>query len=125
MLKVYNSLFALRKLVKRYEFKQKEKRAPLNHMVQTCFPLLEHLMQQVLQNNSLEAAQIMRMCLKTFWSSTNFALPDAQGVNVNLWFEMIASILNKRLPEASEGLEPFGQPLSIDDRKVWPWWKVL
>ena len=46
------------------------------------------------------------------------------GIDVNAWFQILGHILQKDLPEASEGKEPSGQPLSLEDRKVWPWWKV-
>lgn len=124
VLKVYNSLLALRKLVKRYEYKQKEARQPLNDLIQASFPYLQQLMQLIIGHNSLEAAQVMRMCLKIFWSATMYMLPTVSGVDVNLWFQMIATILNKPLPEASEGLEPAGQPTDKDERTAWPWWKV-
>ena len=32
--------------------------------------------------------------------------------------------LFQHLPEAVEGLEPVDQPTSVEDRKMWPWWKV-
>ncbi len=124
VLKVYNSLLALRKLVKRYEYKQKEARQPLNDIIQASFPFLQQLMTLILNNNSIEAAQVMRMCLKIFWSATMYSLPTVSGVDVNLWFQMIASILDKHIPEAAEGLEPAGQPEDHDERKSWPWWKV-
>lgn len=81
-------------------------------------------MKNIINLNSLEAAQVMRLCFKVFWSSTVYVLPQVQGVDVNLWFQMISDLMNKRLPEASEGIEPFGQPTDPADRKVWPWWKV-
>jgi importin-7 len=88
------------------------------------FPLIQLLMSQILDNNSLEAAHVMRVCLKIFWSSTQYALPPVTGVDVNFWFHSLATLLSKRLPEASEGLEPAGQPISIEERNDWPWWKV-
>ena len=33
--------------------------------------------------------------------------------------------MDKKLPEASENIEPFNQPLEYEDRKKWPWWKVF
>ncbi len=78
----------------------------------------------IIFNNSIEAAQVMRLCLKIFWSSTLYVLPIVSGVDVNLWFQIISEVLNKHLPESSEGLEPFNQPTDPDERKVWPWWKV-
>ena len=44
---------------------------------------------------------------------------------MNLWFQLIGHIMDKKLPEASENIEPFNQPLEYEDRKKWPWWKVF
>ena len=102
----------------------REEREPLHEIIENLFPLLQEMITQILDNNSIEAAHVLRICLKIFWSSTQYALPPVNGVNVNLWFHALATILNKRLPEASEGIEPLGQPESIDERNGWPWWKV-
>jgi hypothetical protein len=56
----------------------------------------------------LEAAHVMRLCLKIFWSATIYTLPTVQGIDVNSWFQIIGHILQKNLPEASEGQEPAG-----------------
>lgn len=53
-----------------------------------------------------------------------YCLPLDAGVNMDAWFEMMANIIHKELPEGSTGLEPVGQPESKDDRRAWPWWKV-
>jgi hypothetical protein len=132
ILQMYNSLLAIRKIIKKFEYKQNEgigkdvpsPRQPLNDIVQAVFPLLQQLMTSIIDNNSIEAAQVMRICLKIFHSATMYALPKVQGVDVNFWFTCISSIIQKKLPEASEGLEPVGQPESPDERKTWPWWKL-
>ena len=124
VLKVYNSLVALRKLVKRYEYKAKEERGTMDHIIQTAFPHLQNMMSNLVALNSIEAAQVMRLCLKVFWSATLHRLPAVQGVDVNFWFQIIANIMNKPLPEASTGEEPTGQPLDPEERKQWPWWKL-
>lgn len=121
---MYNSLLALRKVAKRYEYKSKDERKPLNDIVQITFPYLQNLMTHVISHNSIEAAQVMKMCLKIFWSATMYQLPEVSGVDVNFWFQIIAQILDKALPEASEGLEPAGQPVDPEQRAAWPWWKV-
>ena len=59
VLKMYNALVALRKVVKRYEYKMKEHRGPMNEIVQTAFPLLQRLMVQILDHPQLEAAQVI------------------------------------------------------------------
>ena len=100
-------------------------RQPLNDLIQASFPSLQGLMTQIINNNTIEAAQVMKVCLKIFWSATHYILPiQVQGVDVNLWFQMIASILQKDLPEASSGLEPVGQPEDKENRRNWPWWKL-
>ncbi len=70
---------------------------------------------------------ILKLCVKTFYSYVLYALPTISNsaVDVNLWFNLIGKLLGKRLPEASEGIEPFGQPTDPDDRLKWPWWKVI
>lgn len=57
----------------------REQRGPLDDIVQVSFPMLQRLMVQLLENNSLEAANVMRMSLKIFWSATIYNLPKAQG----------------------------------------------
>ncbi len=82
-------------------------------------------MTNIINNNSIEAAQTMKVCLKIFHSSTIHALPKVEGVDVNLWFSLIGKILEKPLPEASEGIEPLNQPISKEEKTQWPWWKVI
>ena len=125
VLQMFNALLALRKIVKRYEYKTKEHRDPLDVIISEAFPILQELMQTIIANNSLEAAQVMRVCLKIFYSATMYALPLVAGVDTNLWFSALAHIIAKPLPEAAEpGAEPPGQPEGVEDRKQWPWWKL-
>lgn len=124
VLKIFNALTAMRKLLKRFEYKMKEERGPLDATLQVTFPVLQQLMTNILHNNSLEAAQVMRLCLKIFFSATVYMLPQVASIDVNLWFQAIAAIVDKPLPEAEEGIEPVGQPKDPDERKMWPWWKL-
>jgi hypothetical protein len=124
VLQVYNALMAMRKLVKRYEYKPKEERGTMDHIIQSSFPYLQSMMSNLVINNSIEAAQVMRICLKIFWSATLYRLPIVSGIDVNFWFQIIANIMNKPLPEANTGEEPVGQPVDVEERKQWPWWKL-
>lgn len=133
---VHNALLALRKVCKRYEYKSKEQRGPLNEIVMQSFPLLLPLAQRLSEPtvNSLEAAMMLKQILKIFWSSTQFYLPGGNGVNpspalanpqsMQPWFDILCKALSKPLPEASTGLEPLGQPTGLEERNAWPWWKV-
>jgi len=136
-LRVHNALVALRKVCKRYEYKSKEQRGPLNEIVKQSFPLLLPLAQRLSQpeEHSLEAAMMLKQILKIFWSSTQFYLPGADGENgsspaltspesMQPWFDVLQVALKKPLPEASSGQEPRNQPTTVEERNAWPWWKV-
>jgi len=81
-------------------------------------------MKTVLENNTIEGAMVLKVCLKIFWSCTNYDLPTVANVDVNLWFQMLSYLLDKPLPEAGTGAEPAGQPVAVEEREAWPWWKV-
>lgn len=136
---VHNALLALRKVCKRYEYKSREQRGPLNDIVNAAFPLLLPLGQELSAENqhSLEAAMMLKQILKIFWSSTQFYLPGsddtpaaqssiglARPEKLQPWFDILTRSLKKPLPEASTGLEPHGQPTDVAARNAWPWWKV-
>lgn len=55
---------------------------------------------------------------------TNYYPFPVPGVDVNLWFSILQSIIDKNLPEASENLEPLGQPEDVAGKRAWPWWKL-
>jgi len=142
-LRVHNALLALRKVCKRYEYKSREQRGPLNEIVIQSFPLLLPLAQRLSgpEEHSLEGALMLKQVLKIFWSSTQFYLPSgpnnsdgtaniapspalANPETMQPWFDILRAALVKPLPEASEGLEPRNQPTSKEERNAWPWWKV-
>lgn len=141
-LTVHNALLAMRKVCKRYEYKSREQRGPLNQIVMQSFPLLLPLAQRLSgpNENSLEAAMMLKQILKIFWSSTQFYLPSGNNSDgsasgepspalanphaLEPWFAILRAVLTKPLPEASTGLEPTGQPLTKEERNAWPWWKA-
>jgi len=125
MLHIHNGLVALRKLCKRYEYKPKEARGPLNQIADLSFPLLLPLAQRLLEDNSLEAALTLKLILKIFWSSTQFFLPHSAGGSSFLslsnpqimqpWFDVLSNTLAKPLAD---------QPATLEERNAWPWWKA-
>ena len=69
----------------------------------------------------------MRLICKIFWSSSQFVIPTAflaQPILMGQWLQALNMLLAKRLPEASEGAEPAGQPIEVEERNAWPWWKA-
>jgi len=124
---VNNALIALRTLAKRYEYKKRDSRGPLDEIVKKTFPLLLSLIQNLLstKNYSLESALMMKQCLKIFWSCTQFFLSnDFTMSSIAPWFEIFRQMMQLKLPEASENVPPYNQPVDIDERDAWPWWKL-
>ncbi|CAA3022080.1 importin beta-like SAD2 [Olea europaea subsp. europaea] len=93
---VYGSLFVLRILSRKYEFKSDEERTPVHHIVEETFPHLLNIFNRLVQisNPSIDVADLIKLICKIFWSSIYRPVP----------------------------LE--GQPADPDLRKSWGWWKV-
>lgn len=133
-LRVHNALVALRKICKRFEYKNKKERGPLDQIADQFFPLLLPLAQRLNDPNehSLEAAMTLKQILKIFYASTEQLLPQSIGGIATLlhpevmqpWFEVFEKALSKKLPEDETGLPPLKQPKSEEAREKWPWWKV-
>lgn len=135
VLQMHNALLALRKVCKRYEYKSKEQRGPLNDIVNAAFPILLPLGQELSldQQYSIEAAMMLKQILKIFWSSTQFYLPGSEGNDpsgattssiglarpeqLQPWFDILTRALQKPLPDDR-------QPSDPEARQAWPWWKV-
>ena len=125
ILHMYNSLLALRKVMKRYEYKQKDNRNEIDDIILVVFPLLQQLSASIATLNSIEAAMILKMCLKIFYSATMYALPSSRVcVDYPYWLKLVGFVIEKALPEGSSGQEPLGQPVDKEERKLWPWWKL-
>lgn len=55
---VHNAMLALRKVVKRFEYKPKEARGPLLEIMRVTLPLLLNMSNQLLAEDSNEAGQV-------------------------------------------------------------------
>jgi hypothetical protein len=122
-----NALRGILVLVKRYEFRKPELRGPLEEGIAvTLFPMVLQIFQALQAHNSKEAASMMKTICKIYWASTQFLFGAwaREEATLMAWMEAINFVLVKPLPEASEGLEPAGQPTDIDERYRWPWWKA-
>ncbi|RLN05666.1 hypothetical protein BBJ28_00014502 [Nothophytophthora sp. Chile5] len=124
--RIINALLALRRVVKNFEYRSEERLEPLFKLVEAVFPMLHNMMAQMQTNNSLEAAKMMHLILKTYWSCVKTNLPPhlAQTEQVVAWMNLFRLVIAKALPEASEGGEPAGQPTDEEERGNWPWWKL-
>ncbi|XP_042007159.1 importin beta-like SAD2 isoform X2 [Salvia splendens] len=118
---VYGSLFVLRILSRKYEFKSDDDRIPVNHIVEETFPNLLHIFNQLIQvaNPSVEVADLIKLICKIFWSSIYLEIPKQLfDPNVfNAWMILFLNILERPVPAE-------GQPEDPELRKTWGWWKV-
>lgn len=124
--RIINALLALRRVVKNFEYRSEERLAPLYQLAEVVFPQLHSMFTQLLANNSVEAAKMMHLILKSYWSCVKCNLPPyiAKTENVMAWMDIMRQVIAKPLPEGSEGVEPTGQPTDEDERNQWPWWKL-
>ncbi|KAF1787789.1 Armadillo-type fold [Phytophthora cactorum] len=124
--RIINALLALRRVVKNFEYRSEDRLAPLFKLVEVVFPMLQNMMVQMQTNNSIEAAHMMHLILKTYWSCVKTNLPPhiAQTEQVVAWMNIFRMVIAKPLPEVSEGGEPAGQPTDEEERGNWPWWKL-
>ncbi|KAG6406065.1 hypothetical protein SASPL_133662 [Salvia splendens] len=118
---VYGSLFVLRILSRKYEFKSDDDRIPVNHIVEETFPNLLNIFNQLVQvaNPSVEVADLIKLICKIFWSSIYLEIPK-QLFDPNVfkaWMILFLNILERPVPAE-------GQPEDPELRKTWGWWKV-
>ena len=117
VLHVYNALLAVRKLAKKYEYKNKDQRGPLDEIIHATFPQLIVIAANIFQssNYSYESAQIIRMILKIFWSAIMFTLPiTTQGLDIQAWFQLLGHVVD---------VDVVVEENDDDARAHHPWWK--
>jgi len=127
-LAVYNSLIVLRKLAKFFEYKDGDNRKPLHNIMIAVFPTIQGLVHSVINHNNVEVAMVFHQTLKIFWSCTMYRLPGretAAACDINFWFQFMSFLIEKKLPAPGDAADPaFVQPVNLDDRASWPWWKA-
>ena len=126
-LTVFNSLIAVRKLVKFYEYRDVSERKPLYDVIIAVFPTLQGLLGAIMQQNEIEVAMVFHVTLKIFYSCTMYRLPGPEtsvACDIAFWFQFMSFVLEKQLPGPGEAGEPAGQPAMEEQRKQWPWWKA-
>jgi len=123
---VHNALLATRKLCKRFEFKSLDEgaRLPLEEIVVKTFELLRTLLASFIPAAAEhpEAATLSKLILKTFWSCTQFALPEAarrEPEYVVRWFELVKAAM-----ECGSAVATPGARADVDALAASPLWKL-
>ncbi|GJT09582.1 importin beta-like SAD2 [Tanacetum coccineum] len=118
---VYGALYVLRVLSRKYEFLSDEERTPVHHIVEQTFPYLLNIFSKLVQigNPRIEVADLIKLICKIFWSLVYLEIPKKLfDLNVfNDWMVLFLIILERPVPVE-------GQPVDLELRKSWGWWKV-
>uniref|UniRef100_A0AAR2IVC8 Importin N-terminal domain-containing protein n=1 Tax=Pygocentrus nattereri TaxID=42514 RepID=A0AAR2IVC8_PYGNA len=114
----YGSLLALYQLVKTYEFRKAEERAPLLAAMQLFLPRIQQLITQLLPDATVFSVLIQKQILKIFHALVQYSLP-LQLLNntvMTQWMEILRAVVDRDVPP--ETLE-----VDEDDRPELIWWK--
>ena len=114
--RVYAGLYALRMLTRKYEYKNEEDRVPLYNVVNSVFPLLIQVLQQLLSSEvkSLEIVEMLKLCCKIYWSTVYLSVPQLlmQEDHFHAWMNALKMLLECPVPS--------GDPAPVKEQ----WWKV-
>eukprot|EP00879_Flechtneria_rotunda_P022091 GHRR01023309.1.p1 GENE.GHRR01023309.1~~GHRR01023309.1.p1 ORF type:complete len:1020 (+),score=395.54 GHRR01023309.1:417-3476(+) len=120
--RMHGGLLVLRVLARKYEFRDDEERAPLTAIINSSFPVLLALMQQLVASPAPtpQVAEFMKLICKVFWSSTFMAVPDVllQPQQFSGWMMAFHQAVRKPLPWDQ-------MPQGTDDRRKWIWFKAI
>ncbi|CAI2189717.1 5681_t:CDS:2, partial [Funneliformis geosporum] len=116
---VYVGLLALQQVVKIYQWKGIDNRAPLNEIIESTFPITLQMAQSLRNENSIDAAEMLRIILKTYSSATQYELADPLQSNSSLvpWITLMLHIVEKPIP-------PEIIPEDLEERQKFMWYRV-
>lgn len=114
----YGALLALYQLVKTYEYRKAEERAPLLAAMELFLPRVQQLMAQLMPDSTIFSVLIQKQVLKIFYSLIQYSLP-LRLINTTVmtqWMELLRQVMERDVPK--ETLE-----VDEDDRPELAWWK--
>eukprot|EP00216_Chloropicon_sp_CCMP2111_P001287 CAMPEP_0198243276 /NCGR_PEP_ID=MMETSP1446-20131203/26275_1 /TAXON_ID=1461542 ORGANISM="Unidentified sp, Strain CCMP2111" /NCGR_SAMPLE_ID=MMETSP1446 /ASSEMBLY_ACC=CAM_ASM_001112 /LENGTH=1052 /DNA_ID=CAMNT_0043927057 /DNA_START=26 /DNA_END=3184 /DNA_ORIENTATION=+ len=115
--RLYGGLFALRMLTRKYEYKNEDERVPLYEIVNSVFPILVQIFQQLisLETKVVEHVEMMKLICKIFWSTVYLSVPQLlmQPEHSHAWMNCFKILLQHPVPQGGSHNEPQE-----------PWWKL-
>ena len=112
------ALLSLYQLVKNFEYKKVEERAPLTEAMNLLLPQVQQLLVNLLPDLSEQSVLLQKQILKIFYALTQYSLPLSLLTKpiFTQWMELTRAIADRPVPE---------QTLSVDEdeRTELPWWK--
>ncbi|ENN75634.1 hypothetical protein YQE_07812, partial [Dendroctonus ponderosae] len=112
------TLLCLYQLVKNFEYKKIEERAPLHEAMNLLLPQLYQLEIRILADPSEQAVLLQKEGLKIYFALTQYILPLGliSKESFAQWMEVCRQVVERAVPP--EALQP-----DEDERPDLPWWK--
>ncbi|KAI9486221.1 MAG: armadillo-type protein [Benjaminiella poitrasii] len=116
---IYVGLLALREVVKVYQWRTGSKREPFRQLIKLTFPVIQTIAAGLVNNDSMEAAEILKLALKIYHAGIQAELPKSLQDPSSLvpWGTLLLQLIEKKIP--NEVL-----PVDADERDRYPWWKT-
>ncbi|ORZ05818.1 armadillo-type protein [Absidia repens] len=112
-------LLALREVVKVYQWKDLERREPLQHIIEQTFPTIQGICSNLVVMEDLDAAVMMKTSLKIYHGSIQVDLPKSLQDSKSLvpWGTLFLQLIEKRIPIDR-------LPQNSAEREAYPWGKA-
>ncbi|XP_044732158.1 importin-7 isoform X2 [Chrysoperla carnea] len=112
------ALLCLFHLVKNFEFKKANERAPLNEAMNLLLPMIHQLCVRLLPDESESSVLLQKQILKIFFALTQYTLPLdlINKETFSQWMEIARCIADRPVPEACNQVDE-------DELPHLPWWK--
>ena len=113
------ALTCLYQLVKNYEYKKKEERAPLHDAMNLLLPMIYEILLRAIPDQSAQITEVKKIILKIYFALTQYILPMdliSRDFFIN-WMGLLRQIVEQDIPpEVGEGVDEEDKPSLI-------WWK--
>ncbi|XP_013114275.1 importin-7 [Stomoxys calcitrans] len=112
------ALITMYQLVKTYEYKRSEERAPLNEAMNLLLPMIYQLMVNLMNDPSEASVLMQKQILKIYYALTQFSLPLdlITKETFSQWMEICRQIAERPVPDCSH--------LDDDEKPEFAWWKT-
>lgn len=112
------ALITMYQLVKTYEYKRAEERAPLNEAMNLLLPMIYQLMLNLMNDQSEASVLMQKQVLKIYYALTQFSLPLdlITKETFSQWMEICRQIAERPVPDCSH--------LDDDEKPEFAWWKT-
>lgn len=116
---VYAGLQCLLAVCRTYRFRAGEERVNLDKVVNVAFPTLLGIGNKLVHETSLEAGEMLRICVKCYKHAIYYGLPSPLQTHQATvdWCTLFLTIISKEAPEYALSEDP-------DERERNHWWKA-